>query len=175
MANHSYVQYNRRRVTLTADAVEMLLKEFCHERFGDNVTVERQEDSHMVRQGYTVWHCVIPGSEIADNHAAMKFGMAPGEPLGFPVWYRPGLLEFRHHLNCWARWAQRCIEEDFAMHTNGEMTSDHDDKEVPARRESSNFRTVRAYLTRSYKKPLTDDAAEWIERLMSTVPECFRG
>jgi hypothetical protein len=174
MANHSYVRYNRRRVTLTASAVEMLLKEFCHARFGDKVAVVRQEASHMARQGYAVWHCVIPGSEIADNHEAMRFYVAPDDPIGFPVWYRPGLLEFRHVMNYWARWAQECIEEDFAMHTKGTMTSDHDDKEEPARRESSKYKSVRAYLTRNFKETITADDAEWIEKLMSAVPEGFR-
>jgi hypothetical protein len=177
MANHSYVHYNRKRVTLTIEAVEMLLKEFCLERFGDKVVVERQEEAHQGRHGDAVWHCIVPGSEISDAMQAGHRLMAPGEPCGFPVWFRPGLLEFRHRLNYWERWAQTCIEEDFAMHTHGTMTSDHDDKKEPAHRMASEYKTLRAYLLRNFPKhdPLTKADADWIEPIMEMAPECFRG
>jgi len=174
MANHSFVRYNRLSLRLKAHEVETMLKSFIVARFGGRVVIERIADSPMERQGYTVWHCVAPGTAIDDPKEAMRAWMAPGELIGFPVWYKPGLLEFRHVRNEWARWAQKCVEEDFAMHLGATMEDEGDNVVHKAVRDASNFNTVRDYLSRNFTKPLEGDDLEWVERLMQSVPEVFR-
>lgn len=174
MANHSFVRYNRRRLNLKSHEVEVMLKSFVVARFGGHVVVERVAGGPMERQGYTVWHCVVPGSAIDDPKEAMSAWLAPGELIGFPVWYKPGLLEFRHVRNEWARWAQKCVEEDFAIHLRGTMEDEGDSVEHKAVRDASNYETVRDYLSRNLPKPLAGDDLEWIDRLLRFAPKIFR-
>lgn len=124
--------------------------------------------------GFT-WHIFLKGSQPRDEEEARRYGVAPGEDMGFTVGINPAksreavvevfekvpTLVFRHSNggNGFLRWCQGCIEEEMAEVLNLPVYYDATGASVaPGSKEyrgKDKTRIYLDYLSRNFKKPLS--------------------
>lgn len=133
--------------------------------------VERLCNEDSVDDGFT-WHIFLKGSVPGDEEEARRYGVAPGEEMGFTVGVHPGLtpeeegerkvpaMVFRHGSgNPFLRWCQGCMEEEMAEVLNLPVYYDATGEEVKPGsveyRGKDKTRIYFDYLSRNFKKPLS--------------------
>lgn len=166
MANYAYIDLES---PTTLDVLESHVKKAL-KWFRGRLEVQRTtwDDEGPVLLVY------IPKSETSDETEALRRGLAPGDPIGFPIALQGEgqRLAFRHGMNQFERWAQGVMEELLAEVYGAPIFFDATGQTVnPGARRYRVGRkhTFREYVTRS----LGDEDSPYVQRAKSQTPEGF--
>jgi hypothetical protein len=163
MANHSYVEFIGDAMP---DDVESSLRDISRRRFRGKVVVQRSPELAKAWQAKVAWWVHLPGT-------SPNTPMQP-EDYGFACWMKvDDVVEFRHPFDGWTRWAMDVFQQYLAQEL-GAFIRDDAVSGVEAPHPYQYKKSYRQYLSRNFKKPLSVEDRQYLNRRMDSAPPPFK-